>query len=101
MSQTIRRIVALTALTAALLFAVPAPSHAAHLRGAALDGPALTTDLMTRALSWLQGLLGAAATPQRPAIFQKDMTTMPVTPPPPSGTSGSGSMVDPDGKKGS
>jgi hypothetical protein len=104
MSQMIRRTVALAALTAALLFAVPAPSHAAHLRGAALDGPALTADLMTRALSWLQGLLGGAApaaTPQRPSAFQKDVTMMPVTPPPPGGTSGSGSMVDPDGKKGS
>jgi hypothetical protein len=102
MSQTIRRTVVLTALTAALLFAVPAPSHAAHLRGAVLDGPALTADLVTRALSWLQGLLGGApaTTSQRPATF-KDMTMMPVTPPPPSGTSGSGSMVDPDGKKGS
>jgi hypothetical protein len=101
MSQTIRRTVALTALTAALLFAVPAPSHAAHLRGVVLDGPALTADLMTRALSWLQGLLvGATATPQRPGISQKDIPTMPVTPPPPSGTSGSGSMVDPDGKTG-
>lgn len=103
MSQTIRRIVTLTALTAALLFAVPAPSHAAHLRGAALDGPALTADLMTRTLSWLRGLLGGAApaaTLHRSGISQKDMTTMPVTPPPPSGTSGSGSMVDPDGKTG-
>jgi hypothetical protein len=102
MSQTIRRTVALTALTAALLFAVPAPSHAAHLRGAAPDGPTLTADLMTRALSWLQGLLGGA-TPaaQRPAAYQKDITMMPVTPPPTGGTSGSGSMVDPDGKKGS
>jgi hypothetical protein len=103
MSQTIRRTVALTALTAALLFAVPAPSHAAHLRGVSLDGPAaLAGDLVTRAWSWVEGLLGTSkpvATSQRTGGLQKDVVIPPVPPPyPPGGTTGSGSALDPDGK---
>jgi hypothetical protein len=106
MSQTIRRTVALTALTAALLFGIPAPSHAAHLRGATLDGPALAADLVTRALSWLDGVFGVstpAATQRRSTGLQK-VTPPPPPPPmppvtlPPTGVGGSGSGLDPDGR---
>jgi hypothetical protein len=101
MFSTIRRAVALTTLTAAILIAVPAPSHAAQSRGAALNVSA--SDLMTQALSWLQGFLGVSApVSHRAATLQKDSTTTPPPPipfPPPPGTGGgSGSMTDPDGK---
>ena len=97
MSQMIRRTVTLTALTAVLVFAVPAPSHAAHLRGASLQGPALVADLMTRTLSWLEGAFGFSS--QRTTTTAKDtMTPMPPTVPT-TGTGGSGSMVDPDGRR--
>jgi hypothetical protein len=104
MSQMIRRTVVLTALTAALLFVVPAPSHAAHLRGVSIDGPAaLAGDLVNRAWSWVEGLLGASrptATAQRTSgLHQKDVVVvMPPVTNPPGGTTGSGSAIDPDGR---
>jgi hypothetical protein len=98
MFQTVRRTVALTALTAALVFAVPAPSHAAHLRGAALAAPTLATDLVAQAWSWLEGVLGVSAPRQSTELPKKDGTAMPPVVYPPTGVSGSGSMVDPDGK---
>jgi hypothetical protein len=96
MVQVIRRTVALTALTAALVFAVPAPSQAAHLRGATLAGPALATDLVARAWSWLEGAFGVS-TLRQSTVLHKDGITMPPVVNPPGGN-GSGSMVDPDGK---
>jgi hypothetical protein len=94
----IRRAVALTVLTTALLFAVPTPSHAVHLSGAVLNGPVVAADLMTQAWSWVEKLLGVPAQPSRSAGVQKDVIVFP--PPPPTGGSqgGSGSAVDPDGK---
>ncbi|HEY0553495.1 MAG TPA: hypothetical protein VGG20_04470 [Thermoanaerobaculia bacterium] len=98
MVQVLRRSVALTALTAALVFAVPAPSHAAHLRGAAHAVPASASGLMAQAWSWLEGVLGVSAPRHSTGLpFSKDGITMPPIVNPP-GTSGSGSMVDPDGK---
>ncbi len=98
MVQVIRRSVALTALTAALVFAVPAPSHAAHLRGAALAVPTSASGLVAQAWSWLEGVLGVSAPRPSTGLPQKDGITMPPVVNPPSGTGGSGSMVDPDGK---
>jgi hypothetical protein len=98
MFQVIRRSVALTALTAALVFAVPAPSHAAHLRGAALAVPASATDLVAQAWSWLEGVLGVSSPRHSTELPRKDGVVMPPIVYPPTGTSGSGSMVDPDGK---
>jgi hypothetical protein len=101
MFSTIRRAVALTTLTAAILIALPAPSHAAQMRGAVLNGQVSASDLMTQALSWLQGFLGVSApVSHRTATLQKDSTTTPppIPFPPPPGSGGSGSMTDPDGK---
>jgi hypothetical protein len=96
MSQSIRRVLAVTGLVAALLLSVPAPSQAAGLRGQA---PA--ADLMTRAWSWVESLLGssrpAASTPQR-TIQQKNAPQ--TSGPPLTSTTGSGSAMDPDGVKG-
>jgi hypothetical protein len=92
MSQSIRRVLAVTGLVAALLLSSPSPSRAAGLRGQA---PA--ADFVTRAWSWLESLLpssGPVASTQRPAIQQKDIIVSPVPPP---GTGGQGSMIDPDG----
>jgi hypothetical protein len=99
MFSTIRRAVALTTLTAAILIAVPAPSHAAQSRSAVPNVSA--SDLMTQAMSWLQGFLGVSAPlSHRTATTLKDTTTPPPIPfPPPTGSGGgSGSMTDPDGK---
>jgi hypothetical protein len=93
MSQSIRRVLAVTGLVAALLFSLPAPSRAAGLRG-----QASAAGFVTRAWSWLESLLassGPVVSNQRQAIQQKD--TAPVIIPPPSGTGGQGSMIDPDG----
>ena len=97
MSQSIRRVLAVTGLAAALLFSVPAPSRAAELRG---QSPAAS--VVTRAWSWLERLLtssGPVASTQQPAIHQKDVPVFPPPPPvPPTSTTGSGSMIDPDGR---
>jgi len=96
MSQSIRRVLAVTGLVAALLFSLPSPSRAAGLRG---QGPAAGS-FMTRAWSWLESLLpssGPVASSRQPAIQQKDIIVSPV--PAPSGTGGQGSMIDPDGIK--
>ena len=99
MSQSIRRVLALTGLVAALLLSIPAPSQAAGLRG---QVPA--SGFVTRAWSWLERLLassGPAASTQQPAIHQKDVPVFPPPPPiPPTSTTGSGSMIDPDGRTG-
>ncbi|HEX4499172.1 MAG TPA: hypothetical protein VIE43_26080 [Thermoanaerobaculia bacterium] len=98
----IRRTVALTTLTAAILVAVPAPSHAAQSRRAMPDVQVSATDLMTQALSWLQGFLGVSApVSHRTVTVLKDTTTTPpptIPFPPPPNTGGSGNMTDPDGK---
>ncbi len=97
MSQSIRRVLAVTGLVAALLLSIPAPSQAAGLRG---QIPA--SGFVTRAWSWLESLLatsGTAASTQRQAVQQKDYPFPPPPPVPPSGTTGSGSMIDPDGAK--
>jgi len=98
MSQSIRRVLAVTGLVAALLFSLPAPSRAAGLLG---QVPA-AAGLMTRAWSWLESLLpghGPVAS-TRPAIQQKDIVPVPLPPPvPPSSTTGQGNMIDPDGVK--
>jgi hypothetical protein len=98
MSQSIRRVLAVTGLTAALLLSIPAPSRAVGLRGQA---PA--TSFVTRAWSWLEGLLASPGpvVPTRPVLQQKDAPTPfpPAPPVPPSGTTGSGSAIDPDGVK--
>jgi hypothetical protein len=94
MSQSIRRVLAVTGLVAALLLSIPAPSRAAGLRGQA---PA-AGGFVTRAWSWLESLLassGPAASTQRPAIQQKDVFPPPMFPP--SGTDRQGNMIDPDG----
>lgn len=94
MSQSIRRVLAVTGLVAALLLSIPAPSQAAGLRGQ------VATSFVTRAWSWLDSLLGSpvpVASTQRPAVQQKDIIVSPV--PAPSGTGGQGSMIDPDGVK--
>lgn len=98
MFSMIRRTVVLTTLTAAILVALPVPSHAAQLRGAVPSVSA--SDLMTQAVSWLQGFLGISApVSHRTATLQKDTTTPPIPFPPPAGSGGgSGSMTDPDGK---
>jgi hypothetical protein len=94
MSQSIRRVLAVTGLVAALLFSLPAPSRAAGLRGRAS-----AAGFVTRAWSsWLESLIASSrpvASNQRQAIQQKD--TAPIIIPPPSGTGGQGSMIDPDG----
>jgi hypothetical protein len=93
MSQSIRRVLAVTGLVAALLFSLPAPSRAAGLRGQA---PA--AGFVTRAWSWLESLLpgsGPVASTQRPTIQQKNTAIILI--PPPSGTGGQGNMIDPDG----
>ncbi|HTG35890.1 MAG TPA: hypothetical protein VLB76_23435 [Thermoanaerobaculia bacterium] len=98
MSQSIRRVLAVTGLVAALLFSLPAPSQAAGLRG---QVPA--ADFMTRAWSWIESLLpshGPVASTRRPAIQQKDSFPAPIpSPVPPSSTTGQGNMIDPDGVK--
>jgi hypothetical protein len=95
MSTRIRRVVSLTALTAALFVAAAAPSHAAHQRGTGSHNPAPAASLMTQAWSWVERLLGTS-TVHSSATLQKD--TIPFPPPPPPGTpGGSGSMQDPDG----
>jgi hypothetical protein len=96
MSQSIRRVLAVTGLVAALLLSIPAPSRAAGLRGQA---PA--AGVVTRAWSWIESLLGSSgpvASTQRPSMQQKD--TVPVTFIPPPANNGSGSAMDPDGVKG-
>jgi hypothetical protein len=93
MSQSIRRVLAVTGLAAALLLSIPAPSRAAGLRE---QSPA--AGFATRAWSWLESLLpssGPVASTQRPSIQQKDM--VPVTSIPPPANNGSGSAMDPDG----
>jgi hypothetical protein len=95
MSQSIRRVFAVTGLVAALLLSIPAPSRAAGLRGQA---PA-AAGFVTRAWSWLESLLarsGPVASTQRTAIQQKD-APFPTPLPPPSGTVRQGNMIDPDG----
>jgi hypothetical protein len=93
MSQSIRRVLAVTGLVAALLLSIPAPSQAMGLRG---QVPASFT---TRAWSWLESLLASslpAASTHRPAMQQKDS---PFPPTNPTSTTGQGSMIDPDGAK--
>lgn len=96
MSQSIRRVLAVTGLVAALLLSVPAPSQAAGLRGRAS-----AADLVTRAWSWVESLLGSS----RPAASSRQLTMQrkdapPTNPlPPPGSTTGSGSAMDPDGVK--
>ena len=96
MSQSIRRVLAVTGLVAALLFSLPAPSRAAGLLG---QVPA-AAGFMTRAWSWLESRLpshGPVAS-TRPAIQQKEIVPVPLPPPvPPSSTTGQGNMIDPDG----
>jgi hypothetical protein len=95
MSQSIRRVLAVTGLVAALLLSIPAPSRAAGLRGQA---PAAS--VVTRAWSWIESLLGSSrpVASTRPAIQQKDSFPGPIPSPiPPSSTTGSGSAMDPDG----
>lgn len=93
MSQSIRRVLAVTGLVAALLFSLPAPSRAAGLRG---HVPA--AGVVIRAWSWIESLLPSSGpvVSTRPAIQQKDIIVSPVPPP---GTGGQGSMIDPDGAK--
>jgi hypothetical protein len=100
MFHPIRRAVALTTLTAAILVAVPAPSHAAQSRRAVPSTQMSASDLMTQALSWLQGFLGGSApVSHRTVTVLKDTTTpTPIPFPPPPNTGGSGNMTDPDGK---
>jgi hypothetical protein len=97
MSQSLRRVLAVTGLAAALLLSVPAPSRAAGLRG---QGP--DAGFVTRTWSWLEGLLGisAPAASARQATLQRKDTAvvMPIVPPP--STTGQGSMIDPDGRTG-
>jgi hypothetical protein len=96
MSQSIRRVLAVTGLVAALLLSIPAPSRAAGLRG---QVPAAS--VVTRAWSWIESLLGShgpVASTQQPASQQKDIIVSP-TPPTGTGTGGQGSMIDPDGIK--
>ena len=97
MSQSIRRVLAVTGLVAALLFSLPAPSRAAGLLG---QVPA-AAGFMARAWSWLESLLpshGPVASTRRQAIQQKIGFPSPLPPPvPPSGTTGQGNMIDPDG----
>jgi len=97
MSQSIRRVLAVTGLVTALLLSVPGPSQAAGLRGQA---PA--ADLMTRTWSWVESLLGSSrpvASARQRAIQQKNAPQTSSTPPLTS-TTGSGSAMDPDGVKG-
>ena len=97
MSQSIRRVLAVTGLVAALLLSIPAPSRAAGLRGQA---PAAS--VVTQAWSWIESLLGSSgpAASGRPAIQRKDIVPVPLSPPvPPSSNTGSGSAIDPDGVK--
>jgi hypothetical protein len=99
MSQPIRHVVAVTGLAAALLLMVPAPSRAAS-RAMGLRGPVPAADLMTRAWSWLEGLLGASgpAASLHQTIQQKDgAVVIPVPPPATNPNNGQGSMIDPDG----
>jgi hypothetical protein len=98
MSQSIRRVLAVTGLVAALLFSLPAPSRAAGLFG---QVPA-AAGFMTRAWSWIESLLpshGPVASTRSQAIQQKT-SPVPLPPPvPPSSTTGQGNMIDPDGVK--
>jgi hypothetical protein len=97
MSQSIRRILAVTGLVTALLLSIPAPSRAAGLRGQA---PA-AAGFVTRAWSWLESLLASsapAASAQRPAIQQKDAPAPFPAPLPPNSTERQGNMIDPDGR---
>jgi hypothetical protein len=97
MSQSIRRVLAVTGLVAALLLSIPAPSRAAGLRDQA---PA--AGFVTRAWSWLESLLASSvpgASTHRTVIQQKDSPFPPPPPVPPSSTTGQGSMIDPDGAK--
>jgi hypothetical protein len=93
MSQSIRRVLAVTGLVAALLLSIPAPSRAAGLRDQA---PA--AGFVTRAWSWLESLLAGptpVASTHRAVTQQKDAQfPAPIAPPP---NNGSGSMIDPDG----
>jgi hypothetical protein len=92
MSQQLRSVLIAAGLTAALLLAVPAPSRAAALRE-----PALSSSLMDRVWSWLEGLLpGAPASQPAPKGPAGRKTLLPPPPPPP--LSDQGSMIDPDGR---
>jgi hypothetical protein len=94
MSQQMRRTLAAVGLAATLLLAVPAPSRAATFRGP------VATILVERLWTWLWSLAQAAPSGQAsaPATRTGTSTTPPPVSPPPSGTSESGSMIDPDGK---
>ena len=96
MSQQMRRTFVAVGLAAALLLAVPAPS-----RAAAFQGSAFATGLVERLWIWVWS--------QVRTVPVKDATPVPVTngngngngngsTPPPSGTTESGSMIDPDGR---
>jgi hypothetical protein len=96
MSQVIRRIFVAASLTAVLLVAVPAPSHAAQARK-----PAPGHSLVAQAWSWLESLLGDAIDNAKgQAVHRKDTTSPPMPPPgplppPPE----QGPAIDPDGAK--
>lgn len=95
MSQQMRRILVAVGLAAALLLVVPAPS-----RAATFQEPAFAAGLVERLWIWLWG--------QAQTLPVKDASTpVPLTngngngngsTSPPSGTTESGSMIDPDGK---
>jgi hypothetical protein len=97
MSQPIRRVLAAIALMAALLLAVPAPSHAAGFREPAT--------LAMRVWAWLESLLLGTPEPAVDTRWEKEGSaidpngrTTPAPPPPASSTtSEEGSMIDPDG----
>jgi len=98
MSQSMRRVLAVTGLVAALLFSLPAPSRAAGLLG---QVPA-AAGFMTRAWSWLESLLpshGPVASTRARAIQQKTSPSPFPPPVPPSSNTGQGNMIDPDGVK--
>jgi hypothetical protein len=98
MSQQMNRMLAAAGLAAALLLAVPAPSRAASFR----EPSFVTAGLVGRVWSWLKDL--ASPAPSQPGQISAPATrtaaggTPPPTGPPPSGTSESGSHIDPDGK---
>ncbi|HET9212542.1 MAG TPA: hypothetical protein VFR03_19215 [Thermoanaerobaculia bacterium] len=92
MSQVIRRILMAAGLTMALLLAVPAPSHAAQARKPAAGH---SLNLVARAWSWLESLLGDSK--QSGGQHGKDVMTTPLPPPPPPEQ---GPLIDPNGANG-
>jgi hypothetical protein len=97
MSQSIRRVLAVTGLAAAFLLSVPAPSRAAGLRGQA---PAARLSSQDQArVTKLAASSGPVVSTQQPVIQRKDTPLLSPPPIPPSSTTGSGSMIDPDGIK--